>query len=181
MRVRAQGSFTLFTPCMSEVRPHPPINRLLHAYLPSVPEFPGLPWICPGVPGRLQIVPDLCSIQFHSYAYGRPLHTLIVGAACYEGCGLCNRFHLRMRTVLMGNLAQAGYCLCMICDCRLCCVDLASLVSASLLVVHAASHALLIAITVAAILAGITLVAFFAVTTQYDCCSWNSKWTDLSC
>ena len=37
----------------------------------------------------------------------------LVGAACYEGCGLCNRFHLRMRTVLMGNLAQAGYCLCM--------------------------------------------------------------------
>ena len=37
----------------------------------------------------------------------------LVGAACYGGCGLCNRFHLRMRTVLMGNLAQAGYCLCM--------------------------------------------------------------------
>ena len=30
----------------------------------------------------------------------------LVGAACFEGCGLCNRFHLRMRTVLMGNLAQ---------------------------------------------------------------------------
>ena len=32
----------------------------------------------------------------------------LVGAACYEGCGLCNRFHLRMRTVLVGNLAQAA-------------------------------------------------------------------------
>ena len=30
-----------------------------------------------------------------------------------KGCGLCNRFHLRMHTVLMDNLAQAGYCLCM--------------------------------------------------------------------
>ena len=29
------------------------------------------------------------------------------------GCGLCNCFHLRMCTALMGNLAQAGYCLCM--------------------------------------------------------------------
>ena len=29
----------------------------------------------------------------------------LVGAACFEGCGLCIRFHLRMRTVL------AGYCL----------------------------------------------------------------------
>ena len=38
----------------------------------------------------------------------------LVGAACFaKGCGLCNRFHLRMRTVLMGNLAQAGHCLCM--------------------------------------------------------------------
>ena len=38
----------------------------------------------------------------------------LVGAACFaKGCGLCNCFHLRMRTVLMGNLAQAGYCLCM--------------------------------------------------------------------
>ena len=38
----------------------------------------------------------------------------LVGAravACYKGCGLYNRFNLRMRTVLMGNLAQAGYCL----------------------------------------------------------------------
>ena len=30
--------------------------------------------------------------------------------ACYEGCGLCNRFNLRMRKVLF---AQAGYCVCM--------------------------------------------------------------------
>ena len=30
------------------------------------------------------------------------------GVACYEGCGLCNRFNPCMRTVLMGNLAQAG-------------------------------------------------------------------------
>ena len=46
----------------------------------------------------------------------------IVGASCcFEGCGLCNRFHLRMRMVLMGNLAQAGYCLCMnyVCLCFL--------------------------------------------------------------
>ena len=33
----------------------------------------------------------------------------LVGIGCYEGCGLCNRFHLRMRTVPMDNLAQAGY------------------------------------------------------------------------
>ena len=39
---------------------------------------------------------------------------VLVGAACFaKVCGLCNRFHLRMRTVLMGTLAQAGYCLCM--------------------------------------------------------------------
>ena len=38
----------------------------------------------------------------------------LVRAACFaKGRGLCNRVHLRMRTVLMGNLAQAGYCLCM--------------------------------------------------------------------
>ena len=36
----------------------------------------------------------------------------LVGAAYYEGCGLCNCFHLRMRTVPMSNLTQAGYCLC---------------------------------------------------------------------
>ena len=29
--------------------------------------------------------------------------------ACYEGCGLCNHFNLRMRTVLTnGHLAQVG-------------------------------------------------------------------------
>ena len=33
--------------------------------------------------------------------------------ACFaKGCGLCNSFHLHMRTVPMDNLAQAGYCLC---------------------------------------------------------------------
>ena len=31
----------------------------------------------------------------------------LVGAACFaKGCRLCNRFHLRMRTVLMGNLGH---------------------------------------------------------------------------
>ena len=43
----------------------------------------------------------------------------LVGAACFaKGCGLCNRFYLRMRTVLMGNLAQAGYCLCVSIFCK---------------------------------------------------------------
>ena len=37
---------------------------------------------------------------------------LIIGAACFEGCGLCKCFHPRMRTVLMCTVAQAGYCLC---------------------------------------------------------------------
>ena len=32
----------------------------------------------------------------------------LLGATCYEGCDLCNRFHLHMHTVLMANLAQAG-------------------------------------------------------------------------
>ena len=45
------------------------ITAAVRAYLPSVPEFPGLSrkmWICicPGVPERLEIIPDLCSIQF---------------------------------------------------------------------------------------------------------------------
>ena len=34
----------------------------------------------------------------------------LVGTACYEGCGLCNRFHLRMHTVLMANPTEAGHC-----------------------------------------------------------------------
>ena len=37
----------------------------------------------------------------------------IAHLACFEGCGHCNHFHLRMRTILMGTLAQAGYCLYM--------------------------------------------------------------------
>ena len=67
---------------------------------------------------------EVCSLSYlsvvrwqcSSRARTSPLHTLIVGAravACYEGCGLCNPFNLRMRTILI--LPKSLYFVSMYC------------------------------------------------------------------